>query len=1094
MLAAIYVLLFGGSVALAGPLFGLGAFLGAVGYGVATTTEYEVTTAADRIIAPLRFRWLRRTLPLTHAEATRVHGVERIFDDGTAEMDDGRLVGLVRLEGRNTDLQTDDEARPMIGRLRTALDEDVTDFSFRLYSTSVAVDPEEITAPYERQWHGGYAGDAWRWLRTYLRHLAEWETTASEELWNARDWQHYAVVSVDPEEVELPSFDENGSDHVDEMRLETLRRRRMQETVQDRLSTLGRAFGRVPGVGVESVGPAEHATLLARRWAGTDHDFDEGDVTDAVDVAVWPTVDEPLSSDDPATAAPYQPGAVAADEDIGHREGGIAAVAYPGRNDRPVSERSTVPDPATAPDGGVTDEEDSIGRSDDRTGYSKPVATSMDAHRNARDEDSFTGNEVSHASLLARLRDGLLAAAPIVSDGSGETNGGMDRTNRVADLVAPSTYDACDGHVRVGDQYARTYWIASWPTEPREKFLRELYTMRGVDVEVTLRCRARAKENAMTELKDRIGAVDADISERKETNDITAILEERDMDPYTEMFILLHETPAQPWELTGYVTVRAGTRRALERAEEYIEDGLLDEEHLDLDVTKRQALKNTCDDVVDVLERSPAQLTPVTSDHQQDALFESAALTGRDVYAEGSWRTRSSLTLSGTIAAAFPPTAPTIRQDDGVMCGRLTSNGSAVIADGFDPGPGHQLVVGDSGSGKTTFVEKQALRWWAQGDDRTLILCDTMGEFAGLTEITNGQRITLDGSQTINPLHIEKTPEEVLQHLDVAPFEMKFQEAVNFILSVIAPEPSLADRYAPLVKDAVRATYREAGVVPREPSTHRPENSPTMADLRAVVRDMGENPDDYVSSRLEEQEIEKNAGPLLRRLSGFKEDGDMRALTGESEARIEPGGVSYLDLQQIEGLGSAADKSTMLMLMLGQVYQAVKRSHGRTVFVIDEAHYLLQSSEMLGWLQQAARHWRHYDAGLWFVSQHPSDFVNGRTQEIQEHLDAIRGQTTTTTFFATDDLQPSTAAEYGLNEPQTEFIRGKATRGEDDLGYTECLMHFEEREGWHRLQVRLPPLEHLVVEYDPEAHGAFDEYLAQRWNTPRDGNRRANGG
>jgi hypothetical protein len=195
--------------------------------------------------------------------------------------------------------------------------------------------------------------------------------------------------------------------------------------------------------------------------------------------------------------------------------------------------------------------------------------------------------------------------------------------------------------------------------------------------------------------------------------------------------------------------------------------------------------------------------------------------------------------------------------------------------------------------------------------------------------------------------------------------------------------------------------------------------------------------------------------------------------------------VSYLDLQQIEGLGAAADKSTMLMLMLGQVYQAVKRSKGPAVFVIDEAHYLLQSPEMLAWLQQAARHWRHYDAGLWFVSQHPDDFAVGKTDEIQEYLDAIRGQTTATTFFATEDLTDATAAKYGLNEPQAQFIRGRATRGEADVGYTDCLMAFEEREGWHHVEVRLPPLELLIIEYDPERHGAFDDYLEARWNARR---------
>jgi hypothetical protein len=33
--------------------------------------------------------------------------------------------------------------------------------------------------------------------------------------------------------------------------------------------------------------------------------------------------------------------------------------------------------------------------------------------------------------------------------------------------------------------------------------------------------------------------------------------------------------------------------------------------------------------------------------------------------------------------------------------------------------------------------------------------------------------------------------------------------------------------------------------------------------------------------------------------------------------------------------------------------------------------------------------------------------------------------------------------------------------------------------------VRLPPLELLIIEYDPERHGVFDDYLEAHWNARR---------
>jgi hypothetical protein len=331
-----------------GPLLGGGALLAAGGYRIAASTDYDETTGLDRLRWPLRHRWLKRALPFTDEDAAaRTHGIARVLRDGTAEMLDGRLVGMVRLEGRNTDLQTDEEARPMIGRLRTALDEDAAGVPFRLYSTSLDLDPEAVTAPYRRAWHETYTGESWRWMREYLRTLTEWERRVSRELWESREWRHYAVVSVAPADVDLPAF-HDGQD-VDETRLAAVRRRRMQAELRDRLETVAGAFRQTAGVDTSPVGPAELAALVARRWAGTYHNFDPEDVTDAVDAAVWPHAGEPSGSDDPATEAPHRPGAISADDELDaqDRDGASAAVTAPEPGTTPPPDRA-------APDGGET--------------------------------------------------------------------------------------------------------------------------------------------------------------------------------------------------------------------------------------------------------------------------------------------------------------------------------------------------------------------------------------------------------------------------------------------------------------------------------------------------------------------------------------------------------------------------------------------------------------------------------------------------------------------------------------------------------------------------------------------------------------------
>lgn len=1057
------ILLFGALVS--GLLvIGVGILLTVAGITLSMTAD-EYSTGIDRVQSRVSTALTQRSLPYSRDEAAAIHGVKRIHSDGTAEMEDGRIVLLARMFGRNTDLQDASESRPMIGSLRQAIDDDIEDIDFSIFSSTTPFDAAAVTEKYDDQWRADtYVGEEWRDARALLKNVVEWETEQHEEVWETREWQHYLVIQVEPDEIDLPSFavaeDEEASRR--ERLRETVfgvdadesderwqaRRRRMRDEAKQRLSRLRSAFGSVTGIDTQSVGPAEHALLIARYWAGTEHEFTPEQVTEDVNVSVWPYSLE--------SSASARPEAVDADEDVS--QAGVASV-------------------------------DRIGAVADGSGRTKTRATASSTV--AHDDPQETLDEpddAADASFLARVREGLFG--PWRSSDETATDAGVTadlQPDRLKDLLAPSQYDertdAGDGVVVAGEQYCRTYWIADWPVEPRETFLEQLYTLRGVDVDVHLRMAARDRELAREELKHTIGEIDANITERKdEANDVEAMLMEDELDPHVKLLKLLRHTEIQPWELSGYVTVRAGTRRALDKVDGLVEEGLVDDSRLTLDIAKQQALEDACEEVEDALTRSPANLTPLADAQRQGDLFESCSPTGRDAYAASSWRSRRRLTASGTIAAAFPPTSTYIRQDEGVEQGRSVTNGSSIIADPFEPGPPHKLTAGDSGSGKTTGALKQAVRWYlVNPEERTLIITDTQTEYTGITQLLNGTQITLDGDVTVNPFHMEPTPPEVLATSGIDPFEMKFNQVVRLVLDIIAESENMRDRFRPLVKDGVRMAMREAGLDPNDPSTHIPENSPTMAEFRHCVREIGENPSAHVDSELVTGEIEEHAGALLHRLSGFTPDGEYGFLTGQSDETIEPGDVTYLDLQQLEGLGSA-DESTMLDLALGQVYETVKRAPGKTMFIIDEAHYLLESKELLQWLEQSARHWRHNDAGLWFLSQYPGDFVDAEDDDKERSKDVIRSQAQTVELFCTENFDLADAGEYDLNERQATFLRDYATAGEEDeKNYTDCLVDYPTVEGWVRTQIRLSPFEETVYSYDPDEDGDFEAYLDREW-------------
>jgi hypothetical protein len=1042
---------------------GVGIIVSVAGIVFSMRTD-EYSTGIDRVLTRVKYALKQRKLPFSQEDATAVHGVKRIHADGSAETTDDRVVMLARMYGRNTDLQEADDSQPMIGTLRQHIDEDIEDFDFSIHSTTVGIDADAVTDKYRQQWTSEtFGGEEWAAARVVLDNIAEWETHQQEEVWQTREWQHYLVASVSPEEIDLPEFatpdDEDSwrdrlaevigiaSTDEDDHRWQA-RRRRMRAEAQSRVTKLRQAFGAVTGVKTAPVGPAEHALVLSRFWSGVDHDFTPEQVSASVNVSVWPHYYS-------GTESP-RPDAVETDEDTD-----ATAVAD-------VTQREAV---AAAADGGNSET------------VTQSVASSTTSH----DDPSETLDEEDavDASVLARVREGLFA--PFASETADEAQRRVVGHDRIQDLLAPSQYDDRDdtsgGFVVAGDQYCRTYWIADWPVAPTEKFLQQLYTLRGVDLDVHLRATAREQEAATEDVEHEIGKIDANIMERRaDADSLEALMMEDELEEHVKLIKLLRHTNAQPWLLSGYVTVRVGTRRALEEVEDLIDEGLVDESKLTLDIAKQQALEDACETVTDILESSPAQLTPLADDQRQGDLFASCSPTGRDVYAESSWRSRRRLTLSGTIAAAFPPVSTYIRQEDGVEQGRRTTNGSVIRADPFEPGPGHKLTAGESGSGKTWSALMQVIRWYlADPTNRTLVLTDTKAAFTGVTKLLNGTHITLDGTKTLNPFHMQPMDPDVLAASDVDPYKMKQSQVTDLILDIVAGTPEVRERYRPLVEDTVDRTMREAGIKPADPSTHIPANCPTMADLRRMVDRWGDDPTEFVNSPLEAKEVESNAGPLLRRLEGFTPTGKYGSLTGKSDATIQPGTVNYLDLQQLEGMGAAADKSTMLNLALGQVYEAVKRAD-QTMFLIDEAHYLFESKEILQWLDESSRAWRHNNAGLWFISQHPEDFVDDADADKQRWKDAIREQVNTTEIFACDELSDYAANEYGLNARQTAFLREQATHGEEDAkDYTECLINYTETEGWVKAQVSMSPAEKTILAYKPDEDGDFDEYLAREW-------------
>lgn len=670
-----------------------------------------------------------------------------------------------------------------------------------------------------------------------------------------------------------------------------------------------------------------------------------------------------------------------------------------------------------------------------------------------------------------------------------EGAGGSPATNgHAAQALAPDIVTQANRRLTVEDDHVRTIWIAEWPPDPAPMFLRDLYTARGVDLDVCLSLRARDKHDTVQWLNEQTARVDAETMEREEAGDIQALDSDADIDYYLAMRRALQDSSAQAWDLSGYVTVRAADRDALAHAEQVVEQ--YDALHL----AKDAALADACESATRLLESAPANCLPVQSRTKQLEAFRSCAPTHPDEFADVAAADIRTTVLGGLVGGAFPFCATTPQEPAGLDLGRNTQTMQQMRVDPFERGSGpHCLTLGKTRSGKTFAVSRAVMRWYLQNDDHHLVVCDTQQGFHGLTRLLGGEHVVVDATSSINPLHIA-APARAQRSLvggQADPYRLKIEEATQWVLGILraqgVPDPG---EYAAVIEHGIEETYRRAGITQADLQTlERP--SPTLSHFFDVLGDMVDDPGDFTFTGHDAELAAKRerAVDLLERLSGFHEGGKYHDMLGASGGGLLAEGtdMAYLDLQQLQGAVDA-EKSVMLHLMLSQVSQFIKRVDGPTIFAIDEAHMLLHSEEMVAWLQKAAREWARYDAALWFISQSPQEFVQQRGDKAageENHRQTIVDQCSMTQVFFTElsEGEPGESdalRQLGMNRRQDEFVQEHAARGMNN-DHSEALVNLVDYRGWFPTRVEASPFEQYVLEYAPhEGDGAFDEYFKRR--------------
>lgn len=596
-------------------------------------------------------------------------------------------------------------------------------------------------------------------------------------------------------------------------------------------------------------------------------------------------------------------------------------------------------------------------------------------------------------------------------------------------LVASQFINEKRNRMLVGGQWTRTYFTNNWPEEPENQFLNEAFNTPAASSDISIHIEPEDEGDALDELQTVLRRLRQKVGSEQ---DVVRQQDRREKIQKVEgMIETLRSTETSIFEVSMYTTVRSDNEEELQ----------MDSERITTQMESAPALTD---------QQIPAYA-------QMDALKSVSPVAKDYMYEENeNFDTRTKM-MGGAIAAMLPFTSKTLIEENGVEFGIQSANGSPVIVDRWDRGNGYnQLTIGTIGAGKSFSTKLNILRTYAKYDDVIIFMLDPLRGFTKITDHLNGEHIPVGGGKTLNPMEISAPddPEEVKGDAD--PYGQKVKSVKNFLRTFLRLREKGVGDEMEQIADAIDRAYRNNGITP-DPTTHD-NPSPSLKDVMDILIDMSNNPEKFAEteSDAEVNKIESRATDAVFKLQEFQEGRELDYLSGETEIDLYSNDVIYLDLHQQEGSG---ELGLMMQVLFEQVYQRAKETDKKVLFCLDEAHYIMGSSDSLDFLAQAVRHSRHYDLSLNFITQTAREFlVNDKAEDIADNC-VIK------LFHKTKDLDADAGEKLGLNPPAIQHVR-TAKEGDPDRGYSEALIGVEG--DFMPIRVYASDFEQMIVEMSRE--------------------------
>lgn len=502
------------------------------------------------------------------------------------------------------------------------------------------------------------------------------------------------------------------------------------------------------------------------------------------------------------------------------------------------------------------------------------------------------------------IKDDLLETEAIFQEGEAT----------VKDLIAPSAVKVSANNIQVGEIYARTLFVVTYPRYLHTNWFSSIINI-DFAMNIAMFIHPVDTNEILKTLRKSTTQVQSEIHLEEESGKVRDPVLETALQDIEELRDRLQQGTEKFFKFGLYITVYG---------EEYE------------DVEKK------CEQIEAILEAQMVYVKPAVLKMEQ-AYASTLPLANDELNVGNNLNT-------SPLSTTFPFVSSELSSNEGILYGINRHNNSLILFDRFNMENANMVIFAKSGAGKSYTVKLEVLRSMMLGTN--IMIIDPENEYKYLCETVGGTfiKISIDSHFHLNPFDLpkiseEEDPEGVLRNTIANLIGL-----LHIMLGSVTPEEdSILDR-------AIRETYAVRDITSQSNFDAFNSNSfPTMTDLYEVLRNM------------------EGAESLAMRLEKYTEGIFSGFLNNPTNVNINNQIVVFNIRDLEEELRPVA-----MYVVLQFIWNEMRSKLTRRLVVVDEAWVMMQHEDAASFMFGIAKRCRKYYTGLTTITQDITDFLASR--------------------------------------------------------------------------------------------------------------------